>query len=141
MNELGRSPAKMTDHEYVTLASVVEREAKIPAEYPRIAGVFANRLRRRIPLQSCATVEYILPARKEKLTNGDLKTESPYNTYLHTGLPPGPICNPGRLALEAALYPERHGYIFFVSRGDGTHIFSRTAAEHTAACARVRSGS
>ncbi len=136
-----QATTKLTDHEFVTLASIVEREAQVPAEFPRIAGVFMNRLRRRIPLQSCATVEYLLPERKGRLSVEDTKLESPYNTYLHLGLPPGPICNPGRLALEAALYPERHDYLFFVSRGDGTHIFSRTAAEHAAACARTHNGS
>jgi UPF0755 protein len=135
-----QATTKMTDHEYVTLASIVEREAQKPEEFKRIAGVFVNRLRRRLPLQSCATVEYLLPERKDRLSVEDTKMPSPYNTYLHTGLPPGPICNPGRRALEAALYPESHDYLFFVSRGDGTHIFSRTAAEHAQACARARSG-
>ena len=124
---------KLTDHELVTLASIVEREARVPAEFPRIAGVFMNRLRRQIPLQSCATVEYLLPERKGILTVADTRIESPYNTYLHSGLPPGPICNPGRRALVAALNPEQHSYLFFVARGDGTHIFSRTLAEHAAA--------
>jgi UPF0755 protein len=106
-------------------------------EFPRIAGVFMNRLRRHLPLQSCATVEYLLPERKGRLSVEDTKMESPYNTYLHVGLPPGPICNPGRRALAAALNPERHDYLFFVSRGDGTHIFSRTLAEHAAATRRA----
>lgn len=92
-----------------------------------------NRLHRRLPFQSCATVEYLLPERKGRLTEEDTKLDSPYNTYLHDGLPPGPICNPGRRALEAALNPERHDYLYFVARGDGTHTFSRTAAEHAAA--------
>jgi len=122
----------------VTLASIVEKEARVPDEFPRVAGVFANRLKRRLPLQSCATVQYVLPERKTVLTLEDTKYPSPYNTYLHVGLPPGPICNPGRRALAAAVSPERHDYVFFVARGDGSHIFSRTAAEHDAACARVR---
>ena len=134
-----QSPLAVPD--VVILASIVEREAKIPEEFPRIAGVFVNRLRRRLPLQSCATVEYLLPERKGQLSVQDTKVESPYNTYLHVGLPPGPICNPGRRALAAALNPERNDYIFFVARGDGTHIFSRTAAEHAAACASARSRS
>jgi UPF0755 protein len=138
----GRPSSLLTPPSSVlTLASIVEKEAQVPAEFPRIAGVFANRLRRRIPLQSCATIQYALPERKDVLAVEDTKYPSPYNTYLHTGLPPGPICNPGRRALAAAMRPERHDYIFFVSRGDGTHVFSRTAAEHNAACARVRNSS
>jgi UPF0755 protein len=128
------SPQPLAPSEIVILASIVEREAKVPEEFPRVAGVFVNRLRRRIPLQSCATVEYLLPERKGRLSVEDTKTESPYNTYLHAGLPPGPICNPGRRALAAALNPERNDYLFFVARGDGTHAFSRTAAEHVANC-------
>jgi UPF0755 protein len=128
------SPQPLAPSEIVTLASIVEREAKVPAEFSRIAGVFMNRLRRRMPLQSCATVEYLLPERKGLLSVDDTKTESPYNTYLHAGLPPGPICNPGRRALAAALNPERNDYLYFVARGDGTHAFSRTFSEHAANC-------
>ncbi len=117
----------------VILASIVEREGKLPEELPRIAGVFLNRLNRRMPLQSCATVEYILPERKGRLSEEDTKIDSPYNTYLHQGLPPGPICSPGRRALAATLNPERNGYLYFVARGDGTHTFSRTFSEHAAA--------
>jgi len=124
----------------VTLASIVEKEAQVPEEFPRIAGVFLNRLQRRLPLQSCATVEYILKDRKPRLSVEDTRIPSPYNTYLHAGLPPGPICNPGRRALAAVLNPERSDYLFFVARGDGSHIFSRTPAEHAAACRRARSG-
>lgn len=131
------SPSLLTPPQVVILASIVEREAKMPEEFPRIAGVFVNRLRRRIPLQSCATVEYLLPERKGILTVADTRIESPYNTYLHAGLPPGPICNPGLRALEAAVNPERNDYLFFVARGDGTHIFSRTLAEHAAATHRA----
>jgi UPF0755 protein len=127
-------PPLLDPWQTVILASIVEREAKMPEEFPCIAGVFVNRLRRHMPLQSCATVEYLLPERKGRLSVEDTKIESPYNTYLHIGLPPGPICNPGRRALAAALSPERNNYLFFVARGDGTHAFSRTAAEHAANC-------
>jgi UPF0755 protein len=127
-------PQPLAPSQVVILASIVEREAKVPEEFPRIAGVFMNRLRRHLPLQSCATVEYILPERKGRLSVEDTRLESVYNTYLHVGLPPGPICNPGRRALAAALNPERNDYLFFVARGDGTHAFSRTAAEHAANC-------
>lgn len=105
----------------------------MPDEFPRIAGVFVNRLRRHLPLQSCATVEYLLPERRGRLSEADTKLESPYNTYLHPGLPPGPICSPGRRALAAALNPERNDFLFFVAQGDGTHEFSRTLTEHAAA--------
>jgi UPF0755 protein len=128
------NPSPLAPSQLVILASIVEREAKLPDEYPRIAGVFMNRLRRHMPLQSCATVEYLLPERKGRLSVEDTKFDSPYNTYLHAGLPPGPICSPGRRALAAALNPERNDYLFFVARGDGTHAFSRTAAEHAANC-------
>jgi len=133
-------PPPLSPSQLVTLASIVEGEAKTPDEFPRIAGVFMNRLRRHMPLQSCATVEYLLPERKGVLSIEDTKFDSPYNTYLHVGLPPGPICNPGRRALDATLNPERNDYLFFVSRGDGTHIFSHTAAEHEAACRLVNHG-
>lgn len=117
----------------VILASIVEREAVQPQEAPIIAGIFRNRLARGMPLQSCATVEYVLPVHKERLTLEDTRIDSPYNTYLHPGLPPGPICNPGRTALAAALRPESTEYLYFLSRGDGTHIFSKTWHEHEAA--------
>ena len=127
-------PSSLVPSQVVILASIVEGEAKVPEEFPRIAGVFMNRLRRHMPLQSCATVEYLLPERKGRLSVEDTRLESAYNTYLHVGLPPGPICNPGRRAVAAALNPERNDYLFFVARGDGTHAFSRTAAEHAANC-------
>lgn len=126
--------------ETVIIASIVEKEALVAHERPIIAGVFLNRLRHHIPLMSCATVEYILPSRKPVLDYADTRIQSPYNTYLHPGLPPGPICNPGRASLEAALNPGRHDYLFFVSNGDGTHTFSRTSAEHDAATRRVGAG-
>ncbi len=132
------STVNLTESQVVILASIVEKEAKLSEEFPIIAGVFLNRLRRNIPLQSCATVQYILPDRKERLTLEDLKTPSPYNTYLHTGLPPGPICNPGKTALQAVLFPARHDYLFFVAKGDGSHIFSRTPQEHETAMNRFK---
>ncbi len=136
-SSLAPRPSPLPPSQTVILASIVEREAKVPEEFDRIAGVFMNRLRRGMPLQSCATVECLLPERKGILTVADTRIESPYNTYLHAGLPPGPISNPGRRALAAALNPERHDYFFFVANGDGTHTFSRTLAEHAAATRRV----
>jgi UPF0755 protein len=117
----------------VTLASLVEGEARIAEERPIIAGVFYNRLKKRMHLESCATVEYALGKRKPQLTYKDLAINSPYNTYKHSGLPPGPICNPGRLALEAAAHPARTDLLFFFAEGNGSHHFSKTYAEHLAA--------
>jgi UPF0755 protein len=116
-------------HQIVTMASIVEREAAKSEERPRIAGVFYNRLRRGMLLQSCATVQFVI-GRPGKLYYVDLEVESPYNTYIHAGLPPGPIAGPGLASLKAALAPEDTAYLFFVARGDGSHIFSRTYAEH-----------
>ena len=129
---------KLEIPQVVILASIVEREAVLAGEAPLIAGVFLNRLKRGMPLQSCATVEYILPEHKEKLTLEDTKLASPYNTYLHPGLPPGPICNPGRTGLAAALNPARTDYLYFLSKGDGSHLFSRTWHEHAQAQRRLR---
>ncbi|HOJ39596.1 MAG TPA: endolytic transglycosylase MltG [bacterium] len=117
----------------VTVASIVEKEAETDSERPVIASVLYNRLKKRLPLQVCATVEYALGKHKARLSHQDLKVKSPYNTYLHRGLPPGPICNPGKKSLQAALKPARTDFLFFVTRGDGTHHFSRTFAEHAAA--------
>jgi UPF0755 protein len=114
----------------VILASLVEREARVPQERAVIAGVFYNRLRKRWRLESCATVEYALGMWKPQLTYKDLEIESPYNTYKHSGLPPGPICNPGKAALEAAAHPAATEMMFFVADGKGTHRFSRYYKEH-----------
>lgn len=126
-------------HEVVTLASLIEAEAEQDSERPLIASVFLNRLKRRMPLQSCATVQYLLPQRKAVLTAADTRIESPYNTYLHPGLPPGPINNPGRSSLQAALQPAETDYLYFVAKGDGRHHFSATFAAHLAAQRRYRS--
>jgi len=114
----------------VTLASIIEEEAKIDKEKPIISAVFHNRIIKNIPLQSCATVEYILDEHREKLTLEDLKKDSPYNTYLNRGLPPGPISSPGYKAIIAALKPDKNDYLYFVSNGDGSHTFSVTYQEH-----------
>lgn len=127
-----------TTGEVVTLASIVEREAKLDRERPVIAAVFLNRLRQGIPLQSCATVQYILDKPKKTLTYKELQTPSPYNTYLHHGLPPGPIANPGLASIKAVLYPAEVDYLYFVARGDGSHHFSTTLGEHTAAARRYQ---
>jgi UPF0755 protein len=117
----------------VTLASMVEKEARVPQERPIIAGVFYNRLRKHWRLESCATVEYALGSWKPQLTYKDLEVESPYNTYRHSGLPPGPICNPGAASLEAAAHPAQTDMMFFVADGQGSHRFSKYYKEHLAA--------
>ena len=122
---------KLTLQQAVIMASLVESEAQVDSERVLIASVFYNRIRLWRPLESCATIEYVLPRRKNtKLTYKDLEIDSPYNTYKKLGLPPGPICNPGRQSLEAAVFPAKTDYLYFVSRGDGGHIFSRTLEEH-----------
>jgi UPF0755 protein len=119
-------------YEAVTLASIVEREARDRKELARVAGVFKNRLERAMRLESCATVQYLLGTPKARLTLADVRRESPYNTYLNPGLPPGPIANPGLPALRAAFAPEQHDLLFFFAREDGSHqhVFSRTYAAH-----------
>ncbi len=124
-------------HEIVTMASMVEKEAVIDAERPVIAGVFYNRLRRKMPLQSDPTAVYDLTDFSGPISGRHLRRPSPYNTYQNQGLPIGPICNPGRKSLEAALTPEKVSYLYFVSNHDGTHQFSQTLAEHNKAVARL----
>jgi peptidoglycan lytic transglycosylase G len=116
----------------VTVASLVEREAKIEADRPMIAGVIYNRLRQGIPLQVDATIEYALPAHKTELSLRDLRVNSPYNTYAHAGLPPTPIANPGLPSLEAALHPAKTDDLYYVYCGNGHHVFAKTLAEHQA---------
>jgi UPF0755 protein len=120
----------------VTVASLVEREAKREADRPRIAGVIYNRLRIGMPLQVDATIEYTLPEHKAELSLRDLRVDSPYNTYSHTGLPPTPIANPGRPSLEAALHPSKGNELYYVYCGNGRHVFAETLAAHQANVAR-----
>lgn len=125
---------KRSLHQVMTMASLVEAEAQVDSERVIVASVFYNRLRLRRPLESCASIEYILPRRKKtRLTFNDLKRPSPYNTYLHPGLPPGPVCNPGKKSIEAAIFPARTQFFYFVAKGDGGHVFSRTLEEHARA--------
>ncbi|MBD2464619.1 endolytic transglycosylase MltG [Oscillatoria sp. FACHB-1407] len=122
--------------EWVTLASIVEREAVVGEERPLIASVFAKRLREGIPLGADPTVEYAFGIRQtpdQPLTFAQVNTPSPYNTYVNAGLPPGPISSPGLASLEVSLNPTDTEYLYFVARYDGTHVFSRTLAEHQAA--------
>lgn len=129
----------LTLHQLVTLASMVEAEAQLPSERPRIAAVFYNRLREGMMLQSDPTVVYALGVWRNRVYYKDLDVKSPYNTYRNKGLPPGPICNPGRGAFHAVLFPLADTTEFyFVARGDGTHIFSRSWEDHLRAIASVR---
>jgi UPF0755 protein len=119
-----------TMDEIITLASIIEKEAKFAEEKRQISSVFHNRLKIGMKLQSCATIQYILGKPKENLEESDLEIESPYNTYLYKGLPPGPICNPGIDSIIAALEPANEDYLFFVLGDNGRHIFSKTYEEH-----------
>jgi UPF0755 protein len=133
--------AQMPLLQWVTLASIVEKEAVIPIERPQIAGVFTQRLQKGMRLESDPTVEYGLGIRQtadQPLTLAQVKTASPYNTYLNAGLPPTPIASPGLGSLQATLNPEKTDYLFFVARYDGTHVFSRTLQEHQAATNAIR---
>ena len=131
-------------YEAVILASIIEREYRVPEEAAKIAGVFSNRLQIGMGLQSCATVEYILTEvqhkpHPERLLNRDLEIDHPYNTYKWRGLPPGPISNPGMTALYAACNPEKSNYLYFRLEDAeiGTHVFSRNLTEHTQADAII----
>lgn len=147
--EAERNPHRLAPAELITLASLVERETGLADERPIIAGVFYNRLQKGIPLQCDPTVIYALQlankykgplgrARHRQLTTRDLRFASAYNTYLHGGLPPGPIANPGKASLRAALFPPRVDYLYFVADARGGHFFSKTLAEHNANVARYR---
>ena len=135
------NPGSLTTLEVVTLASLVERETPNAEERPLVAGVFYNRLRHGTPLQCDPTVQYAmeLAGRPEKNVRAvDLRTNSPYNTYEHRGLPPGPIANPGEASLRAALAPATTDYLYFVANDQGGHFFSATLAEHNRNVARLR---
>ncbi|MCK5034737.1 MAG: endolytic transglycosylase MltG [Candidatus Sabulitectum sp.] len=131
----------LSSFDAVILASIVEREAASDAERDLVAGVFLNRLRISMRLESCATVQYALGEVKEILLYSDLEIESPFNTYRNAGLPPSPICSPGTASLEAVANPDTTGgYLFFVSKGDGSgeHLFAVTAAGHASNIRSVR---
>ena len=127
----------LTTDQVITLASLIEREAQAPTDFAKVSAVFHNRLKEEMPLQSCASLSYVLKQNKYTFTESELATNSPYNTYLIHGLPTGPICNPGKAAIEAALYPNEaflsEGYLYFCN-GNLTEsnelVFAKTYEEH-----------
>jgi len=123
----------LTDHEVITIASMIEREAKFDVDRPLIASVIYNRLGIGMPLQIDATIQFALGTPKAKLTTKDLAVDSSYNTYKNTGLPPGPIGAPGKASIQAALNPEKTDFLYYLAKKDGTHVFNKTFAEHKAA--------
>jgi UPF0755 protein len=131
----------MSVRDVVTLASLIEEETALAEERPLVSAVFHNRIRIGMKLDCDPTVAYALKLEGRytgRLLLRDLKVPSPYNTYVHAGLPPGPICNPGRTSIEAALHPSLEKYLYFVAQGDGRHHFSRTLGEHLDAVRKYR---
>ncbi len=133
MRSLGRSR-----HEILTMASLVEGETRLAGERARVAGVYYNRLRRGMLLQADPTIQYIIPDGPRRLLYRDLSINNPYNTYMYAGLPPGPVNNPGKESILAALSPESHHFLYFVADGNGGHTFSRNIDEHNRAVAAYR---
>jgi UPF0755 protein len=123
----------ISQRETVILASIIEKETPLSEEKPLISAVFLNRLKKKIPLQSDPTVIYGIKKFNGNLTKQDLKKLTPYNTYLISGLPPTPICNPGKESILAALFPASVPYLYFVSKNDGSHYFSSNIEEHNKA--------
>ena len=144
-----QNETKLTPQQVITLASIVEREAKVASERATIAGVYLNRLAADMPLQADPTVQYAIATRDgaaaatynywRDLTAADLEVSSPYNTYTNDGLPPGPICTPGEASIRAVLQPAQTDYMYFVATtdGSGSHLFARTLDEHNANVAKV----
>lgn len=124
---------QLTPHQILTLASIIEKETGVESERPLVSAVFHNRLRKQMPLQSDPTVIYGLKEFNGNLTRKDLSDATPYNTYRILALPPGPICNPSVSSIRAALYPADVPYLYFVSKNDGTHLFSETVEAHNQA--------
>lgn len=148
-NELGLIPPGPAQSEaaaqdipaVVTLASIIEKETSVPDERPEVAGVYANRLEHRIPLQADPSVIYaelLQGTYTGALHHDDMHFDSPYNTYHHAGLPPGPIANPGKSSLQAAMHPAQTAYYYFVSDGAGHHRFAATLEEHNRNVAALR---
>lgn len=129
----GGDERRFSPYEIIILASIIEKETGLEAERPLVSAVFHNRLKLRMPLQSDPTVIYGLKHFNGDLTRKELRDASPYNTYRQAGLPPGPICNPGFSSIDAALHPANVPYLYFVSKNDGSHLFSASLAEHNRA--------
>lgn len=132
------SELKWSENQVLTLASIIEREAVVDEERAIISGVYHNRLRIKMPLQADPTAIYGVKSHSNKITREDLKKKTDYNTYIITGLPPGPIASPSIKSIIAALYPANVPYLYFVSKRDGTHLFSKTLQEHNTAINKVR---
>lgn len=130
LDELKNNNNSYNINQYVTMASLIEKEAKLTEEKPLIAGVIYNRLAQNMRLQLDATVQYILEERVSRVLYGHLEVDSSYNTYINKGLPPGPIASPGDDALAAVLEPEESDYLFYFARPDGSHVFTKTYEEH-----------
>lgn len=130
--------SNLTLDQSIILASIIQKEAGNDREMRTISGVFHNRLRRRMPLQSEATVRYAVKNFSGEITKDELQSYSPYNTYNQMGLPAGPICNPGKAAIEAALNPERNLYLYFMADINGNHIFSQTYSQHNRAVSQYK---
>ena len=128
----------LTRHQAVTLASIVEREARVASERPVIAAVYLNRLRKKMLLQADPTVQYARGKHTPRLLHKDLEIDSPYNTYKYPGLPPGPIASPGGASLAAALHPANVSFLYFVAAPDGHHEFRNTLAEHEVVVRQLR---
>lgn len=125
-----------TTHQVITLASIIEGEAVVSGERPIISALYQNRLKRRMYLQADPTIQYIISDGPRRLLNKDLDIDSPYNTYKYFGLPPGPVNNPGKASIEAALYPADVKYLYMVAKGDGSHTFSYRLQDHLKAKAQ-----
>jgi len=122
---------KMSKHQILTLASIIDGESNVLSEYKTISAVYHNRLKKRMPLQADPTIQYLIRNRRHnRILYKDLEIDSPFNTYKYYGLPPAPINNPGKEAIYAALYPEENNFYYFVANGNGGHVFARTFSEH-----------
>jgi len=120
----------LSEHQIITLASIIEKETYLDEERPLVSSVFHNRLKNGMKLESCATILFIVNRPEGPIYLKDLKIDNHYNTYKYTGLPPGPICSPGRSSIMSAMYPAETDYLYFVSKGDGSHYFTETFREH-----------
>lgn len=132
------SPGDLDSFQALTLASIVEKECRIDSERPMVARVFLNRLNKRMKLESCATVLRAAARGTSVVTNRELAMDSPYNTYMYPGLPPGPICNPGIASIRAVYFPADGDFLYFVAKGDGSHHFSKTLKDHNLHKARLK---